>query len=112
MATSSPVIPYSAGDRLEEWEVELEGVDLSLFSSIKAFVGLEGGAQLDPNGIDAIIVDAANGKFRIEWPPSGLPEGNHAAIIEFIRLADSKRLTVPTTKNPIRICVGPEKPRA
>lgn len=111
MSKSIPVIPFSAGDQLEALVVTFRTVNLALYSSIKLFVTLESGQQYAAAGVDATILDAAAGKMQFDWP-TPLPEGNHAGVIKFTRLSDGKLLTVPHTRNPLPLHVGPEKPNA
>ena len=111
------VFNYSEGDRLGEWSGEhvddcdrpLDVSIPSIYTSIRLHVTLESGDKLlddlaNPY-IDATIDDGPGGLFHFIWPSTGLPKGNHKAVIEFID-TDGKPFTMPTTKEPLIICVG------
>lgn len=83
---------YVEADELPDLPFELEGIDLSTFSSIKLRIRLDTGGIVE---VDAVIDDAPNGLGHFEFATGEIIKGNHLAEIRTVRASDSKPETFP-----------------
>ena len=80
MSNDPETIYYVATDRKPNLDFEFDGVDLSSFSAINVRLRQQAGVLvLQP----AVIDDAANGLFHVEWDAGDLPLGTHEAEVVF-----------------------------
>lgn len=80
MSTDPEVIYYTSTDRKPDLDFEFDGVDLSSFSAITMRLRQQSGLLVERA---AVIDDAANGLFHIEWADGDLPLGTHKAELVF-----------------------------
>lgn len=80
MSNDPETVYYAATDRKPDLNFEFEGVDLSSFSAITFRLRQQSGLSVERS---AVIDDAANGLFHIEWQADDLPLGSHEGEIVF-----------------------------
>ena len=99
------VIPFVENDEQDQLTFEWQGQNLNAFSTIKLHLTYESGLKLLPFP-DAVIDDAAAGKFHFEFGPGDLVRGQHRAEVQFDDLS-GKPKTLPT-ENLLILNVRPE----
>lgn len=100
MSNDPETIYYVATDRKPDLSFEFDGVDLSSFTAIQFLLRQQAGLLVTR---DAVVDDAANGLFHIEWADGDLPLGTHEGEVLFVHAAGVEE-TWPADR-PLRIVV-------
>lgn len=100
MSGDPETIYYAATDRKPNLDFEFEALNLSTFSAITFRLRQQAGLLVERA---AVIDDAANGLFHIEWAADDLPLGTHEGELIFEHSSGVEE-TWPADQ-PIRIIV-------